>query len=304
MTGAKAANLDELEEILKENFGDRIVTIVKPVDKDSVEQMLRDYGAISGSIDEEDYTISFDGEDLLVSSESNAALDKLLPVLTEVMGNKKPICKYTIIPAHGNRYETIEWDLNSPEERISDVVNGRGFDITELPSHVKLYNGKKARDYLDNPKDLLPEEKVWGVYNTFKPNFVENLCEIDLWYKIDQIGGMIFYSRHDYGRFGKEEEVPKDLLNKRLLEAQYNLECLVYATRKYGVEFEREPSTDKHIEKSDTYIAWYNFWYNHFRSMSVEEFNHFVDLKNAGEDVSEYLPKESWKDSYKKGEGK
>ena len=60
----------------------------------------------------------------------------------------------------------------------------------------------------------------------------------------------------------------------------------------------REPSETEHVERSKSYLAWYTFWYNHFNSMSKEEYDQFVDDKFSGKDISKYMPKGSWKDTY------
>ncbi len=84
------------------------------------------------------------------------------------------------------------------------------------------------------------------------------------------------------------------------MEAQYNLEYLVYFTRKFGVEFSKEPSESEHVERSESFNAWFGFWNNHFNSMSPETYNQFVNDRFAGKDISEYMPTGSWKDSLEK----
>lgn len=140
------------------------------------------------------------------------------------------------------------------------------------------------------------EEKLWGVYNTFDdPEMFETLDEIDIWKKIDNLGGSIFWAMHDSGKPWATSVSTNDLIN-----AQYNLEYLVYSTRKYGVEFSKEPSATEHVERSESYNAWFRFWHNHFESMSPEVYNQFVDDKFSGKDISKYMPSGSWKDSLEK----
>lgn len=85
-----------------------------------------------------------------------------------------------------------------------------------------------------------------------------------------------------------------------LIQAQYNLEYLVYYTRRFGVEFEGEPSATKHVERSASYDAWFKFWYDHFESMDPKVYIQFVKDKFSGKDISKYLPSGSWKDSLEK----
>ena len=91
------------------------------------------------------------------------------------------------------------------------------------------------------------EEKLWGVYNTFdNPETFETLEEIDIWKKINNLGGAIFWAMHDSGK-----PWAADVSKKDLIDAQYNLEYLVYSTRRFGVEFSKEPSATEHVERSE-----------------------------------------------------
>ena len=136
------------------------------------------------------------------------------------------------------------------------------------------------------------EEKLWGVYNTFdNPEMVETLDEIDIWKKIDNLSGSIFWAIHDTGKPWATNVSTKDLI-----DAQYNLEYLVYSTKRFGVEFSKEPSSTEHVERSESYNAWFKFWHDHFESMSPEVYNQFVDDKFSGKDISKYMPSGSWKD--------
>lgn len=140
------------------------------------------------------------------------------------------------------------------------------------------------------------EEKLWGVYNTFhNPEKFETLDEIDIWKKIDNLGGYIFWATRDAGKPWATNVSAKDLTN-----AQYNLEYFVYSTRRFGVEFSKAPSATEHVERSESYNAWFKFWHDHFESMSPEDYNQFVDDKFSGKDISKYMPSGSWKDLLEK----
>lgn len=137
------------------------------------------------------------------------------------------------------------------------------------------------------------EKKKWGVYNTFdNPSFLDELDEIDIWKKIDNFGGYIFWGLHDSGK-----PWATDVSTKELIQAQYNLEYLVYYTRKFGVEFSKEPSETEHVERSASYDAWFKFWHDHFESMAPEVYEQFVEDKFSGKDISKYMPTGSWKDT-------
>jgi len=140
------------------------------------------------------------------------------------------------------------------------------------------------------------EEKLWGVYNTFENTEIfETQDEFDIWKNIDNLGGSIFWAMHDVGKPWSTNVSISDLIN-----ARYNLEYLVYSTRRFGVEFNKEPSAIEHVERSESYNAWFRFWHDHFKSMSPEVYNQFVDDKLSGKDISKYMPSGSWKDSLEK----
>lgn len=137
------------------------------------------------------------------------------------------------------------------------------------------------------------EEKIWGVYNTIdNVEMLDTLDEIDIWKKIENLGGYIFWARHDIGKNWTAHISLKDLE-----DAQYNLEYLVYYTRKFGVEFSKEPSSTEHIERSESYNAWFSFWHQHFESIPSEIYDKFIEDKFRGKDISKYIPTGSWKDS-------
>jgi len=144
------------------------------------------------------------------------------------------------------------------------------------------------------------DEKLWGIYNTFDdPEMLENLSEIDTWKKIDNLGGAIFWAMHDAGKPWSANISAQELIN-----AQYNLESLVYSTRRFGVEFSKEPSATEHVEKSESFNAWFKFWHNHFESMSHEVYNQFIDDKSNGKDISKYMPSSNWKDLFNESKQK
>lgn len=145
---------------------------------------------------------------------------------------------------------------------------------------------------------MATEVKKWGLYNTFdNPALLDTLDEIDIWKKIDNLGGTIFYANHDAA---KNRPWASNVSMADLIQAQYNLEFLVYYTRRFGVEFSREPSETEHVEISESYNAWFRFWHDHFESMTPEVYNQFVDDKFSGKDISKYMPSENWKDSLEK----
>ena len=135
-------------------------------------------------------------------------------------------------------------------------------------------------------------EKVWGIYNTFEnPESFKNIQEVDLWKLIDSLGATIFWVMHDIDKPWASDISKEDFINM-----QYNLEFLVYSTRRFGVEFSREPSAVEHVERSKSYNAWYKFWHNHFETMDTIVYQSFINDKFNGKDISKYLPVGSFKD--------
>ena len=140
------------------------------------------------------------------------------------------------------------------------------------------------------------EEKVWGLYTTMKnPKSLDLLDEIDIFTKINNLGGYKVWASSEEG----EKYVPK-MENAKELENQYNLEYLIYYTRRFGVEFDFVPSSTSHVEISDTYLAWYEFWYKFFATLTEDAYNQLLDEKLMGNDISKYLPLDNWMDVYEK----
>lgn len=145
------------------------------------------------------------------------------------------------------------------------------------------------------------EEKIFGIYTgNLDITGIDEVAEIDIWKKIDNLGGIIWRINHEVadGRLTLSQQQKQNLL-----EYQYALEYLVYYTRKFGVEFTQEPQKGLHVEHSSDYLAWFRFWHNHFNSMSREEYNAFVDKKQNGEDISGFLPSTTWKEALQSNVG-
>ncbi len=136
-------------------------------------------------------------------------------------------------------------------------------------------------------------DKIWGLYTTYSnPEDIEKLSEVDTWRMIENLGGAIFWANHDYDKPWQKNTTIKDVI-----DAEYNLEFLVYSTKRFGVEFSNEPSAEEHIERSPSYNTWYLFWKNHFESMDQQVYDQFVKDKCDGKDISKYLPEGNWKEN-------
>ena len=99
-------------------------------------------------------------------------------------------------------------------------------------------------------------ERIWGSYNTFdNPEHLENLSELDIWCMIDKLREDIFWTRYDINTKGEDNSKLHQLIN-----AQYNLEYLMCLTKRFGVKFDKEPSKTEHVEGSESFNEWYEFW--------------------------------------------
>ena len=135
----------------------------------------------------------------------------------------------------------------------------------------------------------MSSKKVWGVFNTLDESKLDNLNEFEIWMKIylfnRDINFMLNYSK----KLGN-----KDISIKALIEEQFNLEYLTYYTRKFGVEFDNEPIFGKHIEQSESFKKWYEFWKNYFSSLDLDTYKKLEKEVKIGNDVSSFLPNKSW----------
>lgn len=282
-----------LYRLLVEKYKERFVA-------DSFIAMM---GRVEGTLDSKNVSITFDGEQYLListSSQTREVLDELLPVLKEVMGNNEPICSYDL-QSEGmeekDSMPTIEWDVKDPEGRLKDIVNGRAFSENAKIHNLKLYGSKKVEDYLESEQEKeerIKNARIYGIYPGSIQNVEEinNLSEVDLYLTIDALGAHIWRCQHEmaHGRIPKID----------LTEEQYALEYMVYQTRKFGVELP-EPTIDKHISATPSYIAWYEFYSNHFKNvLTDEEWDAFQKARAAEKDTSVFMPFGSWTDLLEK----
>ena len=127
------------------------------------------------------------------------------------------------------------------------------------------------RIYGVDPGYLSEEE---GVLET-----VNNYDEHELYHLLRALYNTFFYMAHD----GVELE-EDTLLGLRYLEQ---------LTTKFGVQME-EPAPGKTCCRTKDFAKWYNFWHEHFLGLSEDDYNAYFEAKEAGEDVSKYLPTRKW----------
>ena len=138
-------------------------------------------------------------------------------------------------------------------------------------------------------------KKVWGIYNTLDQEKIEKLSEFELWMKIHSMNRdircMLNYVQKLNG---------KDVSASALIDSEFNLEYLIYYTKKFGVKFENTPTFGEHIKQSESFNKWYDFWWNYYNS---KEYRKYREAKEKGIDISKYLPNVNWKESDDKKEG-
>lgn len=135
------------------------------------------------------------------------------------------------------------------------------------------------------------QEKIYGIYpgSIADTQKIENLSEVDLYFAIDALGYHIWYCNHSMAH----DRIPRI----DLTEEQYALEYLVYQTRKFGIELP-DAEIGKHIPRTESYSAWYEFYHNHFyKVLNQNQFEDFKQRKLNGQNVDEYMPTGNWKDS-------
>ena len=137
----------------------------------------------------------------------------------------------------------------------------------------------------------MKNSKVWGIFNTLDESKLEEMEEFEIWEKIHSLNNDInLVLQH------LENSHYKDISITALINEQFNLEYLIYYTRKFGVEFSKKPTFNVHIEQTESFNKWYNFWKNHFTSMDYNEYKCYLKDKKMSKDVSMYLPSTNWND--------
>lgn len=143
MAKTMARNNIELISYLQDELGDRF-------DYDLLALLS---GGVYGTVDKIPFYITFMPNDFLLISFppiGKEVEEELIPILNRVMGDAQPICKY-ILQNEGQELEkampTIEWDIVNPDDRISNLVNGRAFHGESNIIDLELFNGRDIDSY-------------------------------------------------------------------------------------------------------------------------------------------------------------
>lgn len=288
MNNTLVSNHFELADLLKSKLGD-------DVDIDSMAILL---GKVCGTYKGEKFNITFNRKVYLLISIANTDTDLLKeiePILKDAMG-EQPICSYSLQSAgleENQAMPTIEWDFENPESRIKELVNGRAFSDGAKLHNLILFGNREIANYVEDDKaksDRIANARIYGIDPGYikDPEKIKNLSELDLYFMIDTLGGIMFSAWHAT----KRDDKPADLT-----EEQYALEFCVYQTKKFGVDDLPEPEIDKHIPRTSKYNTWYTFYNNNFKNvLTNEQWNAFQIARKENKDVSEFMPKGNWKD--------
>lgn len=291
MKNTLVSSLHELNELLSKKYG-------KDIETDPFGVLFM--GNIVGTFRGEKFNITFEKDEYLLISISNSGvtlLDELMPVLNEVMGIQEPIARYDLQAEGMNEKEAmpiVEWDIKDPESRIKEVVNGRAYSDKSKLHNLTLFGGRKVESYIEDEKakeERIANARIYGI----DPGSIKDVApfktmgEIDLYFNINAMGHHIWSCWHNM----LHETIPE--IN--LTEEQYALEYMVYQTTRFGVELP-EPQIDKHIVKTPSYSAWFNFFDNHFQNILTDaEWEAFQRAQKNKQDVSKYMPKGNWQDT-------
>lgn len=288
MNNTLVSNHFELADLLKSKLGD-------DVDIDSMGTLM---GKVCGTYKGQRFNITFKRNEYLLISIANTGKDllgEIEPFLKDVMGDQ-PLCSYSLQSAglaENQAMPTIEWDVQDPESRLKEVVNGRAFSDGAKLHNLTLLNNREIANYVEDDKakaDRIANARIYGISPGYikDSEIIKNMSEIDLYFMIDMLGGIMFSAWHAT----KRDDKPADLT-----EEQYAMEFCVYQTKKFGVDDLPEPEIDKHIPRTPKYNAWYTFYNNHFKNvLTNEQWNAFQTARKEKKDFSEFMPNGNWKD--------
>lgn len=278
----------KLIDVLKNKYGERF-------EYDSVKYLFFN-NSFQCSLNSKNIYIKFESNNHLLiatSADEKNILDELLVPFTEVLGNQQPICSYDLeSPFIEEDIESaIEWNFDSPESRIKEIVNGRAFADGSIISNLRLTNGKNISDYLESEQEKIQRIQSARIVG-LDPGDLEdtertnNLSEIGLWLDITN-RNCGSYARNKY-------RMPYEGIDKENIEGWYAFQYMVYQTRKFGVET-LEPQINRDDITTPSFGDWCIFWSKYYQSMTYEEQIKLNKAVKEEKDLSEFMPSGHWK---------
>lgn len=147
----------------------------------------------------------------------------------------------------------------------------------------------------DGKVAVAPKEKVYGLYSR-----EYNQEQLDGWSEI-KIYSLIASLAYDIKCNVANPMGGYSLSSPRFTEAEYDLDYLIYYTRKFGVEFDKNPEAGKRIERSQSFEEWYQYYANYYDNViyksvnSINDYIKLIDKKDEG--MFEYMPEKTWSES-------
>lgn len=281
-------NCNELSDFLKKKLGKRYELV-----------RISRHGFFTGKLDGVEFTIAlYPHKACLVSTpkqENKAIVDELVPYLTRVMEDNGPMCRYNIRPygvTDAEKEPHIEWNYYDADERLKELANNRGVSDRLEVVDLEILNGKNIADYLDTEEEkasAIKGAKIYGIHSgCIDPEKAVLASEADIFFLIRDLERQI--SQYE------ALQVMGLFMCEGLDDMRYGLDYLKYFTTRFGVEM-AEPMIGKRVNDTTSFNKWFNFYENHFKEFSQEQWDRFVQLRNARQDVTEYLPTTSWKDA-------
>ena len=105
-------------------------------------------------------------------------------------------------------------------------------------------------------------------------NNIDNLSEIDLFFKIDSYINYIIKLRDN---------------NYDVTEEFYALEYLIYQTTKYGVILDI-PKENEYIVPNESFIDWYLYYKKYINNLSSDDYNNMKLNRFNNKNINTYLP--------------
>lgn len=282
--------IHELNDLLKSYFKEEIKTGVEDISHSI-------YGRLKG----QKFRITYVDNYFMMlfvpdNPSSYSTIQKLQPILGEVMDNKTPICAYNLKRTDTyslTEYLAIEWDVKHPVERIQALVNERGFQHAEV-SDIRLFNSRRIEDYKED-LDWLNNYSNSKVYGRDPGNIrdieaVKNADEIDLFLMIYELTNDLNILKYT---------VPTRISYVDMTLSTFALKYMIYQTKKFGVDLP-EPKEGTQFITTESYDSWFNYYKKHIiDSYTSEEISAYKVLKKSGKDVSFFEPKGNWYDNGK-----
>ena len=145
------------------------------------------------------------------------------------------------------------------------------------------------------------EKMVYGQHNGFyDPEVIEGLEDWNLFLEYYNITQMAWRLNHTASIFLARGSSLGGEIDKMIADynkLQYPIDYLLYQiSKRNGIEVNEPDGVNRIKPDREVFMKWYRFYDNHFmHELTDQEFRDFERKREAGEDVTEYLPKGDWR---------